>query len=66
MNFYFLAGLHCDCEGKALEAGDEIEGALFWYGFKALWGVGTDGEGAARLCQADGPGIGLRDCFGGL
>ena len=65
MNFYFLAGLHGDGEGCALEAGYEVEGALFWDGFEARGGVGTDDEGAVWFLDADGFGVGLGDCFGG-
>lgn len=58
VNLDLLAGLHGYCEGDALESGDEVEGAFFWYGFEAL-GVGADGEGAVWFCDSDGLGVGL-------
>ena len=60
MNVDLLARLHGDGEGDALEAGDEVEGAFFGYGFEALRGVGTDCECAVRFCYLDGFGVGLR------
>ena len=63
LNVNLPAGLHSDGEGDALEAGDEVEGSFFWYGFEAL-GVGADGEGAIWFCDSDGFGVGLGYCLG--
>jgi len=38
-----LGRLHDDCEGDALEAGDEVEGAFFGDWVEALRGLGADG-----------------------
>ena len=59
MNVDRLAGLHGDGEGDTLEAGNEVEGSFFWYGFKTMRGVSVDVEGAVWLCDSDGFGIGL-------
>ena len=53
MNLYFLAGSHGDGERDALEAGDQVECSLFWYGVKALGGVGADDQGAGWFGDSD-------------
>ena len=65
MNLYILAGAHGYRERDTFEAGDEVEGALFWNGFEALRAVGADGQGPVWFCDLDGFGIGSRDCFVG-
>ena len=60
-----MTGLHGDYEWDALESWNEVEGALFWYGFEALRGGGTDDEGPAGLFDLNGLWIWLVYCFAG-
>lgn len=63
-DLYLLAWLHCDCEGDALESGDEVEGAFFGGGCEALRCGSADGERAFWFGDLDGFEAGLGDGFG--